>query len=315
MNQNIEEVLWATKYRPNTIEECILPPLLKKQLSGFAEKEVVNAIFSGPAGTGKTTAAMAIAAQTGADLLFLNGSGEDRGVDTVRNKILNFATKISLDGEGRKIVIFDEADNLTQDAQLALRSTIESVSKNCAFLLTCNFATRLIEPLHSRCPVFDFRIPTEDKADMFKAFCVRLVAILKNEGVVFDKDSVVAVVKKFFPDYRRILTVTQAYTQNTGKLDSGIAASFDPGNLSELIGFMKEKKFTEMRAWVTKTSFENSDIIVELYRNLDRYFAKESQPEAILHLNDGQKDSVVAVDPQLALAAMLTKLMFSARFN
>ena len=310
------EWVWSQKYRPRTIDECILPSALKKSLNEFISSgSMVNAIFSGPAGVGKTTAALAMCNELKAEYLFLQGSGEDRGIDTVKNKIMSFATKISLDGEGRKIVIYDEADNLTHDSQLALRSVIELVSRNCGFILTCNYEGRLIEPLHSRNHTFDFRIPKAETKKLFSEFGQRVVKILKTENVkIEDAEVIKEVIKKYFPDYRKILNAFQTYAKS-GSIDTGMLAYVDPAQLGELMGYLKEREFGKMRTWVAQSSFAPIDVMLQIYKSLDKYVLEQSLPQAILYLADGQKDDYFSVDKQLNLVAVLTRLMADVSFR
>lgn len=315
----MDNFLWFEKYRPKTLDECILPKNLKTTLKSFVEDKgtIVNAIFSGPPGIGKTTAALAVCKELGAEYLFLNGSGEDRGIDTVRNKILNFATKASIlsDVDTRKMIIFDEAENITSDGQMALRSTIEEVSRNCGFILTCNYKHKIIDPIHSRCQNFDFSIPREEKNDLMKEFIKRSIYILKKENIEnIEQKSIIELVKRFFPDYRKIINSLQSYS-STGSIDTGILTFVADSDLDSLIEILQNKSFNKMRKWVAELSVEPIDIILSLYKHIDKYIIESSLPQCLVYLHEGQKDDVIAIDKQLSLTATLTKLMHDCEFK
>ena len=244
-----EEFLWVEKYRPKTIEETILPIELKAVFQQFVDQQnIPNLILSGSAGVGKTTVARAMLEQLGCDYIVINGS-MNGNIDTLRNEILNFASSVSLSG-GRKYVILDEADYLNANStQPALRNFMEEFSRNCGFILTCNFKNRIIEPLHSRCSVIDFKIGKKEMAKLAMQFMKRVSNILNSENIEFDKAVVAEVIQKHFPDWRRVLNELQRYSA-TGKIDSGILANLQQVSIKELVSMLKEKNFSGLRKWV-----------------------------------------------------------------
>ena len=259
-----DDFLWVEKYRPQTVSDTILPDDLKTTFQQFVDQNnVPNLLLTGRAGVGKTTVAKAMLNQIGADFITINGS-MNGNIDTLRIDISNFASSVSFTG-GRKYVILDEADYLNANStQPALRNFMEEFSKNCGFILTCNFKNRIIEPLHSRCSVVEFNISNKDKPKIAADFFKRVCGILDDEGIQYDKKSVAEVVQLYFPDWRRVLNELQRYG-STGRIDAGILASKSSDNISSLISLMKEKNFTAARKWVA----ENSDIdSAVLYRQL-----------------------------------------------
>lgn len=305
-----EEFIWSQKYRPNTLEDCILPPrLLDPIRASISKGSLMNSIYTGPAGVGKTTAAIAACKDLKADWILLEGSGADRNIDTVRTKVLDFATKMSMEADGRKFIIYDEADNLTADAQLALRTTIELVSRNCGFILTCNYHSKLIDPLKSRCEVIDFRPSKEERNTLMKEFIKRAVKILKTEGIKIESvDPVVTIVKKHFPDYRRVLNALQKASQG-GELSvaSVHATAGDP--VAEVVKLLREKEFLSMRKWVAQASISIDDLISELNTRAEEFFKKEQLPQVGLDLYDAMKFVPFCSDLSLAMTALLTNLM------
>ena len=234
---NLNEMLWCEKYRPKTIADCILPDAFKKTFQEYVErKEIPNMILSGSAGVGKTTVARAMCEEIGCDYIIINGSDES-GIDTLRVKIKGFASSVSLTGTGRKAIIIDEADYLTASAQAAFRGVIEEFSKNCSFVFTCNFKNRIIQPLHSRCAVIDFKLQNGQKAKMASTFMKRVENILKEEKVQYDLKVVAELITKFFPDYRRVLNELQRYSTG-GSIDVGILANISDVNISEVVGYL-----------------------------------------------------------------------------
>ena len=245
-----DEFLWVEKYRPKTIQECILPESIKKTFLDFLDKgEVPNLLLAGPAGCGKTTVAKALCNQLGADVYVINGSDEGRFLDTVRNNAKNFASTVSLSSESKhKVIIIDEADNTTPDVQLLLRASIEEFSNNCRFIFTCNYKNKIIEPLHSRCAVIEFGIKGKQKQEIATCFFKRLTSILEQERVETDKKVLAQLINKHFPDWRRVLNECQRYSVG-GKIDSGILAHFSDVKVNDLIKNLKEKNFPEVRKW------------------------------------------------------------------
>ena len=245
------EFLFVEKYRPQVIDDCILPDDTKKTFKEFVEKgEIPNLLLAGPPGIGKTTIAKALCNELGADYYVINGSDEGRFLDTVRNQAKNFASTVSLTGSSKhKVIIIDEADNTGNDVQLLLRANIEAFYSNCRFIFTCNYKNKIIEPLHSRCAVIDFTIKGKQKAQLAGAFFKRLQTILDQEKVEYDSKVLAELVSKHFPDFRRVLNECQRYSTG-GKIDSGILASFSDISVNELIKNLKDKNFTEVRKWV-----------------------------------------------------------------
>lgn len=306
--------LWCEKYRPNTIEDTILPTNLKADFQQFVDqKNIPNLLLSGPAGVGKTTVAKAMLEELGCDYIVINGS-MNGNIDTLRNEILNFASSVSLSG-GRKYVILDEADYLNPNStQPALRNFMEEFSKNCGFILTCNFANRIIEPLHSRCSVIEFKISKNDMASLAAQFFKRVVNILTTENIEFDKAVVAEILKKYFPDWRRVLNELQRYSA-TGKIDSGILVNLQEVSLQTLVSFIKEKNFTEVRKWVGENLDNNqNEIFRKLYDTSVDYLKKNSVPGLVLIIAKYQYQSSFVADQEINLMACLTEMMIELEF-
>ncbi len=258
-----DEFLWVEKYRPKTIEDCILPESTKKTFQDFLDKgEIPNMLLAGPAGCGKTTVAKALCNELGVDVYVINGSDEGRFLDTVRNTAKNFASTVSLSSTAKhKVIIIDEADNTTNDVQLLLRASIEEFSGNCRFIFTCNYKNKIIEPLHSRCAVVEFGIKGKEKAQLAVSFLGRLQSILDAEGIEYDLKVIAELINKHFPDWRRVLNECQRYASN-GKIDSAILASFSDVSVNELIKNLKEKNFSEVRKWVVNNLDNDSSVLL-----------------------------------------------------
>jgi DNA polymerase III delta prime subunit len=303
-----EQILWTEKYRPKTVEDCILPDAIKTTFQEYVKSgHIPNLLLSGSAGVGKTTIAKAICNEVGCDFLVINGSDE-RGIGTMQNAVKNYATSVSLSG-GRKVVIIDEADNLTADAQKALRGMIEEVSSNCSFIFTCNQKNRIIEPIHSRCAVVDFKIQNGQKAKMATQFFKRIEWILQQENITFDKEVVAALITKHFPDNRRILNELQRYSAS-GIIDKGILTSVVEIQLQELIKSIKEKDFGSMRKWVTQNlDNDSSRIFRKIYDGLYDYLKPNSIPNAVLIIARYQYQSAFVADQEINLVACLTEFM------
>ena len=310
-----ESFLWVEKYRPKTINECILPDRLKtifQQIS--SEGRIPNMILSGGPGMGKTTVAKALCNEVGCDFLMINGS-EESGIDVLRTKIRGYASTVSFDGK-RKVVILDEADYLNpQSTQPALRSFIEEFEKHCSFIMTCNYINRIIEPLHSRCQTIDFRINKEEKLNVGSNFGKRLYTILDQEKVDYDKKVVAEVLMKHFPDYRRVLNELQKYSKY-GNIDSGILSQVSDIDLSELMNHMKDKKFNEVRKWVVNNlDNDPQKIYRKIYDVAEKYVQTTSIPQLVLILAESQYKSAFAADHELNLVACLVEIMVECQFN
>ena len=311
----MNEILWVEKYRPNTIGESILPIELKKTFQQFVDNgDCPNLLLSGSAGCGKTTVAKAMLEQLGCTYMMINGS-EESGIDVLRNKIKNFASTVSMDGK-RKYVILDEADYLNpQSTQPALRGFIEEFSKNCGFILTCNFRNRIIEPLHSRCSTIEFRIPSEEKPQLAMDFMNRCEVILNNEQIYYNKKVVASLIQKFFPDWRRVLNELQRYSAS-GKIDAGILVNLSEDSVKELLSFLKNKEFTNVRRWIVNNLDNDPSrvyrrIYDSLYDNLD----SSTIPHAVIILADYSYKSAFVADQEINLLACMTELMSQVKFK
>ena len=310
-----EEFLWVEKYRPRTIEETILPLDLKATFQQFVDQQnIPNLILSGSAGVGKTTVARAMLEQLGCDYIVINGS-MNGNIDTLRNEILNFASTISLSG-GRKYVILDEADYLNANStQPALRNFMEEFSKNCGFILTCNFKNRIIEPLHSRCSVIDFKIGKKDMGKLAMQFMKRVIGILDSETITYDKAVVAEVIQKHFPDWRRVLNELQRYAA-TGAIDSGILANMQTTSIKSLIDLMKDKNYSEMRNWVnTNLDTDVNDLYRQFYDTSYDLLETSSIPLLVLTIAKYQYQGAFAADPQINFMAFLTEVMIQCEFQ
>jgi len=309
-----ESFLWVEKYRPKTIEECILPDRIKTLFQQIAlEGRIPNMILSGGPGMGKTTVAKALCNEVGCDFLMINGS-EESGIDVLRTKIRGYASTVSFDG-GRKVVILDEADYLNpQSTQPALRSFIEEFEKHCSFIMTCNYINRIIEPLHSRCQTIDFKINKEEKLNVGSNFGKRLYTILDQEKVDYDKKVVAEVLMKHFPDYRRVLNELQKYSKY-GNIDSGILSQVSELDLPELMKYMKDKKFNEVRKWVVNNlDNDPQKVYRKIYDIAEKYVQASSIPQLVLILADSQYKSAFAADQELNLVACLVEIMVECQF-
>ena len=312
-----DEFLWVEKYRPKTIEECILPEQTKKTFLEFLNKgEVPNLLLAGPAGCGKTTVAKALCNQLGVDVYVINGSDEGRFLDTVRNNAKNFASTVSLSSEAKhKVIIIDEADNTTPDVQLLLRASIEEFSRNCRFIFTCNYKNKIIEPLHSRCAVVEFGIQGRYKQDIAIAFFKRLNFILEQERIEADKKVLAELINKHFPDWRRVLNECQRYSVS-GKIDSGILATFSDVSVNDLIRNLKDKNFPEVRKWVVDNLDNDSSVLLRrLYDSLYETLVPNSIPAAVLIIAKYQYQIAFVADQEINLLAALTEIMVECQFK
>jgi DNA polymerase III delta prime subunit len=311
----MEDFLWVEKYRPKTIEECVLPDALKQTLSEFISKgDIPNLILSGGPGVGKTTAAKAMLDELGLTYMFINGS-EESGIDVLRTKIKNFASTVSLHG-GRKYLILDEADYLNpQSTQPALRGFIEEFHKNCGFILTCNYKNRLIPPLHSRCSVVDFTVPKSEKKELAEQFFRRVMNVLVVEEVKFEPKAVAEVINKFFPDWRRVLNELQRYSVS-GKIDAGILVDISEVNIKELMQSMKQKEFTNVRKWIVNNiDNDPTRLFRRLYDNLYDYMDGSSIPHVVVILGEYQYKAAFVADQEINMLACLTEIMSRGKFK
>jgi DNA polymerase III delta prime subunit len=310
-----EMFLWVEKYRPQKIDDCVLPQALKDTFRQYVEQgELPNFLFTGSAGVGKTTIAKALCNEIGAEFMMINGS-EESGIDTLRTKIKGFASTISLT-DAKKVVILDEADYLNANStQPALRGFIEEFANNCRFILTCNFKNRIIEPIHSRCAVVEFKIDSKDKQEIAATFFKRAVSILKQEQIEFDPKVVAELITKHFPDYRRILNELQRYSVS-GKIDSGILVNMSEESFKGLIKLLKEKDFTEVRKWVSKNSdSDTTSLFRELYDSAATTIEPNSVPQLVLILADYQYKAAFVADHELNIMAALTEIMAQCKFK
>lgn len=307
------QVLWTEIYRPKKVSECILPERLKVPFQEYVEsKEIPNLILSGTSGVGKTTVAKAMCNEVGCDFLVINGSDEN-GVDTVRNKIKNYASAMSLSG-GRKVVIIDEADYLSVNAQAAFRNAIEEFSSNCSFIFTCNYVARIIDPLHSRCSVIDFSLQPSEKPEIAAMFFKHVIKILELENVEFSKKVLAEVIKKYFPDFRRTINELQRYSK-VGSIDVGILSQVSGAVTKELLGFLKEKEFNNMRKWVGTHEIDYLKVYRELYDSFESNLEPTAIPHAIVLLADYQYKANFVADQEINLVACLTEIMSNCDFK
>ena len=310
-----EQFLWVEKYRPKTVKEIVLPKNLKETFLKIVDSgELPNMLLTGTAGLGKTTVARALCTELGCDYILINGS-EEGNIDTLRNKIKQFASTVSLQG-GYKVVILDEADYLNpQSTQPALRGFIEEFANNCRFILTCNFKNRIIEPLHSRCGVYEFNTSKKDMAELCTSFMERAKDILEKENIKCDNNALANLIMKFAPDWRRILNELQRYSVN-GAIDIGITNALDDKNYDDLFKFLKSKDFKKMRNWVVNNiDTDASAIFRAVYDRMNEKVAPQSIPQLVLILADYQYKNAFVADHELNVVACLTEVMSDVQFN
>ncbi len=311
------EFLLTEKYRPQLIDDCILPDETKKTFKEFVEKgEIPNLLLAGPPGIGKTTIAKALCNELGADYYVINGSDEGRFLDTVRNQAKNFASTVSLTGSSKhKVIIIDEADNTGNDVQLLLRANIEAFYNNCRFIFTCNYKNKIIEPLHSRCAVIDFSIKGKQRVQLAGSFFQRLQSILDQEKIEYDQKVVAELVSKHFPDFRRVLNEIQRYSTG-GKIDSGILATFSDVNVNELIKSLKDKNFTEVRKWVVANLDNDAPVLLRrIYDAAYDCLTPATIPAAVLIIAKYQYQCAFVADQEINLLAALTEIMVECEFR
>lgn len=313
----MKKFLWVEQYRPQKIDDCILPANIKKAFKGFVEKgEIPNLLLTGTAGVGKTTIAKAVCDEIGASYIVINGSDEGRFLDTVRNRVRQFATTVSLtSGAPHKVVIIDEADNTTADVQMSLRTAVEEFHNNCRFIFTCNFQNKIIEPLHSRCAVVDFRIQKEQKQQLQGQFFMRLKQILDENEVEYQDKVVVKLIQRYYPDWRRLIYEAQRHAA-TGKIDTDILCDIADVNLSQLINSLKNKEFSTVRKWVVDNIDNDPNIIMrKIYDALYENIKPKYIPEVVLILAKYQYQIAFVADQEINLLACLTEVMMSCEFR
>ena len=312
-----DEFVWVEKYRPKKIEDCILPDNTKKTFLDFLDKgEVPNLLLSGPPGCGKTTVAKALCEQLGSDYYVINGSDEGRFLDTVRNNAKNFASTVSLSSSAKhKVIIIDEADNTTPDVQLCLRAFTEEFIGNCRFIFTCNYKNKIIQPLHSRCSVIDFALKGKEKQLLAGNFFKRLQEILDTEGVEYDNKVLVELIKKHFPDWRRVLNEVQRYS-SSGKIDSGILASFSNVKTDDLFKCLKEKDFPKVRKWVVDNLDNDPTVLLRsVYDACYTSLEGAGVAAAVLIIAKYQYQSSFVADQEINMLACLTEIMVECEFK
>ena len=312
-----KEFLWVEKYRPHIIDDCILPQTIKEVFKGFVKQgELPNLLLSGTAGVGKTTIAKALCDEIGASYIIINGSDEGRFLDTVRNRVRQFATTVSLtSGASHKVVIIDEADNTTNDVQLSLRTAVEEFHSNCRFIFTCNFSNKIIEPLHSRCTGVDFRIKPEQAVKLQGDFFNRLKTILTNENVKFEDKVLAKLVRRYYPDWRRLINECQRYSAS-GSIDSAILVDVADVNLDSLLTALKKKDFTTVKSWVVQHMDNDPTMVMrKIYDNLYDVLKPSSIPEAVLVIAKYMNSIPIVPDQEINLLACLTEIMMSCEFK
>lgn len=309
-----DDFLFSEKYRPRRVEDCILPDSIKNVFLGIlSQGRVPNMLLSGTPGSGKTTVARAVCEQVGVDYIIINTSNEN-GIDTFRNKIMQFASSVSLT-DAKKVVILDEFDHSTPALQAVLRAGLEEVSSNCTFIMTCNFKSKIMDALHSRCMCIDFKIAGADKPAMAAAFYKRIVEILGLENIQYDNKVILELITKYFPDYRRIINELQRYS-TTGKIDAGILVNVGEGAYNKLLTHLKEKNFTEVRKWVAKLSgIDTTELFRFLYDRSADVLQPQSVPQLILVLGEYGYRAAFVADPEINIMAALTEIMSSCTFK
>ncbi len=312
-----KEFLWVEKYRPNKVDDCILPDTIKEVFRGFVNQgELPNLLLAGTAGVGKTTIAKALCEQIGASYIVINGSDEGRFLDTVRNRVRQFATTVSLtSGASHKVVIIDEADNTTNDVQLSLRTAVEEFHGNCRFIFTCNFINKIIEPLHSRCTVVDFRIKHDNAVKLQGEFFNRLKYILNTEKVDYEDKVLAKLVRRYYPDWRRLINECQRYAA-TGSINSAILVDVADVNLDTLLVSLKKKEFTTVKNWVVQHMDNDPTMVMrKIYDSLYDVLKPASIPEAVLIIAKYMNSIPIVPDQEINLLACLTEVMMSCEFK
>ena len=313
----MKDFLWVEKYRPKKVSDCILPETTINVFKGFVDQgEIPNLLLSGTAGVGKTTIAKALCEEIGASYIIINGSDEGRFLDTVRNRVRQFATTVSLtSGAAHKVVIIDEADNTTNDVQLSLRTAVEEFHNNCRFIFTCNFINKIIEPLHSRCTVVDFRIKPDESQKLQALFFQRLMQILASEKVKYEQKVIAKLIKRYYPDWRRLINECQRYAA-TGNIDSAILVDVADVNLDTLLKALKSKHFSVVKNWVVQHMDNDPTMVMrKIYDSLYDVLKPSSIPEAVLIIAKYMNSIPIVPDQEINLLACLTEVMMSCEFK
>ena len=315
MVNKMNNTLWVEKYRPETIDDCILPVTIGNVFLSIVDSgEIPNLLLTGSPGIGKTTVAKALCNQLDCDWIMINGSDEGRMIDTLRTTVVNYASTVSLSG-GKKVIIIDEADYMNKDSvQPALRGVIEEFSKNCRFIFTCNFKNRIIPALHSRCSVVDFAIDKKDKPAIAGEMLRMVKKILDKEGVKHEEVVLADLVLKYFPDFRRVINELQKYSLN-GVIDEGILKQSSDENFDELFNALRGKNFSVMRKWVAQ-NIDNDHVRLyrQIYDTLNNRFEKKSIPQAVLLIADYSYKSAFVADQEVNMVACLTEMMMECEF-
>lgn len=310
MDQDVTQIIWSEKYRPLTIDDCVLPDNLKKDFTSIRDSgKLPHLLLAGPAGTGKTTVAKALCKEMGIDVYYINAS-LNGNIDTLRTEIVRYASTVSLSGSSHKAIILDEADYLNPNStQPALRGVTQEFASVCSFIFTCNFPNKIIEPLHSRCKTYNFQYKSKEKPKLAKQIYSRIISILDQEGVDYKKDVVTQLVLKYFPDFRKMINEIQAFS-SSGTLDESVLLTFDTINIDQLASAMADKDFSKMRKWVVQNVDNDVPMILrKIYDTVEDYMEPDSIPLAIVHLADGQYKSAFVADQEINLVATLTNLM------
>lgn len=311
----MEDFLWVEKYRPKKVKDVVLPEKLKETFQKFIDdKNIPNLLLSGRSGCGKTTIARALLEELDCDYMVINGS-LNGDIDTLRNQILQFASSVSFKEDCRKYIILDEADYLTPKTQAALRNFMEEYSGNCGFILTCNYPHKIIDPLHSRCSSVQFKFTKEENIDFVKQIYKLVTTILLKEKVTFDKKVIVELIKKFFPDIRKMVNELQKYS-GVGTIDSGILNQMDEKIIHSLMGYLKDKDFTNARKWVHDHSeINDEEIYTKIYETGQNYIASRSIPQLVLILAKYSYQAAFAANQEINLAACLVEIMVECEFK